>query len=174
MRDYSEHKRLLQEALTKQYKKERKKILNRFSYAKKKGFTVDRYNFPEFVKNPSKQDIRRLQIYASDFSYHILSSPNTIYDGAGLVISNFKHEISRYPKYAKPTLTNWLNESISQYGETEVARMLNRGYQNGYIITREIAYDETELYNYTKTMMEFLEIDGDTINNTIENVPEEV
>lgn len=73
------------------------------------------------------------------------------------IISNFKADvISRYPESAGPTLQKWLDELIRNYGENDVAQMLQNAADNGLIIDYSVAYDEEKLMNAIAEFMDYL------------------
>jgi hypothetical protein len=73
-----------------------------------------------------------------------------------IVISNFKNDVSHYPAIAEPLINSWLNELISNYGEADVATMLEDAKANGTWIDYTIAYNRDKLLGMVAEMMEYL------------------
>ena len=75
---------------------------------------------------------------------------------ADTVISNYRAEIFHFPSKAFPKLNAWLDRLLTQYSKTDVATMLQRGAEDGHVVTRQIAYDDTALDGYIADMLNYL------------------
>lgn len=75
---------------------------------------------------------------------------------ADTVISNYRAEIMHYPSKAYPKLNAWLDRLLTQYSKTDVASMLQQGAEDGHVVTRQIAYDDTALDGYIADMLNYL------------------
>jgi hypothetical protein len=73
-----------------------------------------------------------------------------------IVISNFREDISHFPQMAEPMLGNWLNELINNYGEDDVAQMLEEAKADGIWIDYTIAYSRDNLLGMISQMMDYL------------------
>lgn len=75
---------------------------------------------------------------------------------ADTVISNYRAEIMHYPSKAYPKLNAWLDRLLTQYSKADVASMLQQGAEDGHVVTRQIAYDDTALDGYIADMLNYL------------------
>lgn len=73
-----------------------------------------------------------------------------------MVISNFYNDISHFPETAEPMLRSWVGELITQYGEDDVAEMLENAKADGIWIDYTIAYSKDLLLGMVADMMEYL------------------
>jgi hypothetical protein len=84
-----------------------------------------------------------------------------------IVISNFLAEVSHFPEVAYPIFKRWLNELIANYGENDVAEMLEGAKNEGYFITNKIAYDREKILSMISGMMEHLPDASDWFKNDL-------
>ena len=75
---------------------------------------------------------------------------------ADTVISNYRAEINHYPSNAGPKLNAWLDRLITQYSTIDVVTMLEKGAEDGHILTNKIAYDDKLLEGYVSDMLNYL------------------
>lgn len=80
------------------------------------------------------------------------------FDFSEHVIDAFRSMIALFPKMAEPYLSKWLEMSISQFGKDIVADGLTKAINAGNMLTRKMAYSETELANYTERLFEFFNV----------------
>lgn len=73
-----------------------------------------------------------------------------------IVIDNFMNDISHFPELAYPMLGNWIQELIRNYGEDDVAEMLENAKANGIWIDYSVAYSRDLLLGMISEMMEYL------------------
>lgn len=80
------------------------------------------------------------------------------FDFSEHVIDAFRSMIALFPKMAEPYLTKWLDMAIEQFGKEVVADGLAKAINDGNMLTRKIAYSETELVNYTERLFKFFNV----------------
>lgn len=80
------------------------------------------------------------------------------FDFSEHVIDAFRSMIALFPKMAEPYLSKWLEMSIEQFGKDTVADGLTKAINAGNMLTRKMAYSETELANYTERLFEFFNV----------------
>lgn len=107
-----------------------------------------------------QQEEQRQQDQSYNYSYED-NYDDYIPNGVQIIISNFRATIAKYPTIAQPLLLRWLESLIQENGEENVAIMLQDGAENGYIITYEVAYSESELYNFMDAMLTYLPDQGE-------------
>lgn len=73
-----------------------------------------------------------------------------------IVIDNFMNDISHFPELAYPMLGSWINELIRNYGEDDVAEMLENAKSDGIWIDYSIAYSRDLLMTMISSMMDYL------------------
>jgi hypothetical protein len=73
-----------------------------------------------------------------------------------MVISNFREDVSHFPEVAEPMISAWLGELINNYGEDDVAQMLEEAKGEGVWIDYTIAYKRDALIGMISQMMEYL------------------
>lgn len=99
-------------------------------------------------------DLKDLQAIETAYSQGYSESQYDVF--STIVISNYKAHISHYPAMAQPILNNWLDKLITEYGEENVAEMLEYGISAGIIVSHKIAYNRDLLLNYMAEMNAFL------------------
>lgn len=172
--------------LKKEYKKERQRVLRRIKELDKKDklFTG---KVPEIPKKITQGSINRLKKisnqYIKDKSVYIDKDTGEIFKykrdylisketnqrettqndlprQEDMLINAYLDNASRFPKFAYPYLSGWLNALINARGKKDVAYMLQAAENAGVVLTWEIAYKDGELENYAHKLLEFLpEID---------------
>lgn len=189
--------------LEQSYARQRKRIQNALYRAKKHGYQFDVIVIPAIPKRITEASVRRLSKITPEYirskavsktnpvvttskkhkleyenEYKIKSlTPSTGVKGSDIfsriVISNYKAHISRFNETAYTILNNWLNQMISIYGAEDVAVMLERGAEEGHIVTYKIAYDSSKINNYISRMVDYLEsmgtLERDTLIDALEN-----
>lgn len=86
---------------------------------------------------------------------------------ARVVISNYRALINHYNEYTRSLLNKWLNAIIADADEKSVAVMLDRGAENGLILTFKIAYRRDRLFQYMANMLDYLPEAGDFTKESI-------
>lgn len=78
-----------------------------------------------------------------------------------VVIEQWRNTLEKFAKGACYNLLKaWVNTMIAENGIHNTAVMLEQGAQNGNILNREIAYNETEFTSYIANMMDYLPDQG--------------
>lgn len=180
----------------KEYKRQIKNLRSSISYYKSKGYEVNlsysTTNKPtrkdiEYIYNLNKNLSRNNVITVHPETGEILTprevnkinrearvrkikeekeEEKRLFDASKLVIKNYLRNAYHFPKMAYPKIKGWIDRLIDTQGEIEVAKMINKGYSEGRILTHEIAYDETMLFNYMQEEMNaigFVGIESDKI-----------
>lgn len=73
-----------------------------------------------------------------------------------MIINNFKANLTLFPTFAQPVLSNWLNNILAQQGKKATAEMLKRGADNGLLVTWEVAYKDGMLQQFMSEMLDYL------------------
>lgn len=73
-----------------------------------------------------------------------------------IIITNFRNNLFQWNIQFRNLMNEWLDMVIREYGEVNVARMLNEAEQNGCVITFQIAYSVSKARNYLAQMMNYL------------------
>ena len=72
------------------------------------------------------------------------------------VISNFKSILSKLNAKGAGVLEEWIDHLITNFGKKEVAVMLERGAQEGLVITYDVVYAEQLTRQYMAEMVKYL------------------
>lgn len=75
---------------------------------------------------------------------------------ADIVIQNFKSILSHFNAKGAGILEDWIDHLITNFGKQEVAVMLERGAQEGLIITYDVVYAEQLTRQYMAEMVRYL------------------
>jgi len=78
-----------------------------------------------------------------------------------ILLNNFLDEFANYPKFFAPRVVPWINNLIAEHGKQAVVEMLQRGAENGVIVTHQIAYSYELTSQYMSDMLEYLPQDMD-------------
>lgn len=111
------------------------------------------------TRRERKQQIQAPMPTAGYYVPDNISEDTRFFDKA--VIGEYRRNISHFGSGAYNTLTTWLDELISEYGEHDVAEMLEEGARNNTVVTYQIAYDDEKLQEYMTDMFDFLEFGAD-------------
>lgn len=170
----------------KEYARLLKNIKSKVRYYGKKGYIPDEVLASyERVSSPKKADIIALANLNKTARSHFVfleidtgelrGTPDTpfadyekIVDWSSETIELYRSGYSHFPTYAEPILNAWLDSLIEKNGVQDVAAMLVKGYQNGLILTYEIAYDDSLLGRYMNDHLKYIGMDKET-RNTILN-----
>ena len=167
-----------------QYEKQRNRILSYARKLKKKGLQYEIYipTLNQLRKSAVKgQELAKLtrelkRITPEEIRSHSVpiptQSPPIAIDETGnlydrIVISNFRALISQFNEYARNELTRWLNAIIAQTSEHETAVMLDRGAENGLILTYKFVYNRQRLFEYMANMIDYLPEAGEFTKESI-------
>lgn len=162
-----------------QYEKQRNRILSYTRKLRKKGYDYQIYipTLHELRKSGVKgKELTKLTLQLKSITPQKIRSqakpiPNrnyipyepefsgNLYDR--VVISNFRALINHYNEYARSLLNKWLNEIIANTDEHSAAVMLDRGAENGLILTYKIVYKRDRLFQYMANMLDYLPEAGD-------------
>lgn len=171
-----------------QYEKQRNRILSYARKLKKKGLQYEIYipTLNQLRKSGVKgqeltkltRELKRItpeEIRSRSVAIPIQSPPPMTIDETGslydrIVISNFRALISQFNEYARNELTRWLNAIIAQTSEHETAVMLDRGAENGLILTYKFVYNRQRLFEYMANMIEYLPEAGEFTKESIMDV----
>ena len=77
-------------------------------------------------------------------------------------IPQFRESYAGYNRPFVAEMDSWLGNLINKYGEEKVGKMLEKGMQNGVIVTREVAYDAAKMHEFQSKMLAYLEMDKET------------
>lgn len=168
-----------------QYEKNRNRILSYARKLKKKGLQYEIYipTLNQLRKSGVKgheltkltRELKRItpaEIRSHSVPIPIQSPPPMTIDETGnlydrIVISNFRALISQFNEYARNELTRWLNAIIAQTSEHETAVMLDRGAENGLILTYKFVYNRQLLFEYMANMIDYLPEVGEFTKESI-------
>lgn len=75
---------------------------------------------------------------------------------SNVVISNWRKQVSHFPRLLEPILSNWMDRLLSTYDVDEVAGMIEEGVKNGFVLDYSMAYDYGLIMQYASGMMQFL------------------
>lgn len=171
--------------IKKEYQKERRRILRYIrELSKKDQFYTGKV--PDIPKNITQASVNRLkklsnktikdkskyfdrdtgEIFDTKKDYKKAkqeSIPDDIPRQEDMLIGAFLDNASKFPKFAYPFLSGWINTLIAQRGKQDVATMLQMAEDNGVTLTWDIAYKEGELNNFAHELLNYLpEVDGFT------------
>ena len=168
-----------------QYEKQRNRILSYARKLKKKGLQYEIYipTLNQLRKSGVKgQELAKLtrelkrttpeEIRSHSVAIPTQSPPHIEIDETGnlydrIVISNFRALISQFNEYARNELTRWLNAIIAKTSEHETAVMLDRGAENGLILTYKFVYNRQRLFEYMANMIDYLPEAGEFTKESI-------
>ena len=168
-----------------QYEKQRNRILSYARKLKKKGLQYEIYipTLNQLRKSGVKgqeltkltRELKRItpeEIRSRSVAIPKQSPPPITIDETGnlydrIVISNFRALISQFNEYARNELTRWLNAIIAQTSEHETAVMLDRGAENGLILTYKFVYNRQRLFEYMANMIDYLPEAGEFTKESI-------
>lgn len=72
------------------------------------------------------------------------------------IISQFRQRASNFNPTAYQIIDNWLTNAILKYGNTAVAKMLEKGAQAGHVLSYEVLYDENKLYQFLTDFLDYI------------------
>lgn len=162
-----------------QYEKQRNRILSYARKLKKVGLEYETYiptlhelrkegvkgqelsKLTRQLKTIKPAEIRALAkpILTTNYIPYNIDLTGNLYDR--VVISNYRALISHFNEYTSNILLNWLNSIISTTSEHETAVMLDKGAENGLILTYKVAYKKDRLFQYMANMLDYLPEAGD-------------
>lgn len=166
----------------KEYERLLKNLKAKVRYYGKKGYIPDEeLTTYERVSSPKKADIIALaslnKVARSHFVFldfdtgELRGTPDTPFadyektvDWSYESIELYRSGYSHFPTYAEPRLNAWLDSLIEKHGVQDVAAMLVKGYQNGLILTYEIAYDDSLLGRYMNDHLKYIGMDKEMRN----------
>lgn len=172
----------------KEYARLLKNLKSKVRYYGKKGYIPDEELASyERVSSPKKADIialaslnkaaRRHFVFLEFDTGELRGTPDipfadyeTIIDWSTETIELYRSGYSHFPAYAEPRLNAWLDSLIEKHGVQDVAAMLVNGYQNGLILTYEIAYDESLLGRYMNDHLKYIGMDKETRNTILNDI----
>lgn len=96
----------------------------------------------------------------------------TFNDWSNIIISNVKSIIAEYPTMLQPLVRPWLEKMIEVYGQERVAEMLERAQNEGYEITRGMAYSTEEINKYIANLQTIMNNMLDSENLSAEQYDE--
>lgn len=73
-----------------------------------------------------------------------------------VTITNYRGMIRPVNQYAHDLLTAWLDNIIAKHGEHKTAVMLNKGAENGVLLSYKVLYDKDKLHQYIAEMLNYL------------------
>lgn len=171
---------------TSQYTKNRNRIMAYQRRLRKKGMEIDIY-FPtenELRKQGVKgtelsKYTRKLKTYTSKELKKLskpvpqqafipqdnISTDSSFFDR--VVISGFREHVSQFNPKASELLLSWLDKILSENDEHSVAIMLQDGAEHGNIVTYQIAYNTSLLYQYMSNMIDYLPDQGDLFKENL-------
>lgn len=163
--------------------KERKRILNTLARLKRQGYTVSNINIGKPLTG--LQDYELVTEYLKELTGEIIRMNTYRLDKEGIYVSRFEDtsrkrkaseemmmklyennwnmHIAQFPTVAKPYLAEITKNYIDQYGRKTVYDGINNAMRDGYVLTREIAYSEEELFNYAVGLSRYF--DGGNMAN---------
>lgn len=110
--------------------KEKQKLIDKVADAKGEKEDINYYTGEEFKNYPHFKDV---------------------------VISNFEEDMAHFPEVYEPIMKPWLQEMIRQYGEDEVAEMLEKSKQDGSIPSPKVRYKRAEIIEGISRMMNHMD-----------------
>lgn len=90
-----------------------------------------------------------------------------------IILSNYRAHIAQFNQKAYLVLSKWLDKLIADKGKKDVSIMLEKGANNGLIVTYKIVYSETALYNYISSMLDYLPDTGNIYKDEFMDAMEE-
>lgn len=90
-----------------------------------------------------------------------------------IVISNTLARVSQFRSELVPVFENWMDRLIQDNGRLEVAKMLQKGANEGKIVDFKVMYSETEMYKYFSDMLDFLPDQGDMYKEQVLEILQE-
>ena len=89
------------------------------------------------------------------------------------VIQGFIAHVSEYPRKAADVCIGWLNKQIAEHGRMQVAEMLQESNQAGLWLTFWEVYKGADVHGMLNNMLDYLEVDGATRQQIIDEIDEE-
>lgn len=83
-------------------------------------------------------------------------SPMPVPSMSNVIINSFRYQISQYPPSAFLLASRWLDAQIATNGTEEVAKMLQKGADEGLWLTPKEAYKDENIKMMINGMMDFL------------------
>lgn len=90
-----------------------------------------------------------------------------------IILSNYRAHIAQFNQKAYSALSKWLDKLIADKGKKDVSIMLEKGANNGLIVTYKIVYSETALSNYISSMLDYLPDTGNIYKDEFMDAMEE-
>lgn len=100
-----------------------------------------------------------------------ISSDKSLFDRS--VIQGFRINLMNYNEHANLILNTWLDKVLAIRDIHDVAIMLERGAEAGYLVNRKIVYDSTQMNNYMSAMLDYLPDIGPLTKSEIMEAMEE-
>lgn len=132
------------------------------------GYDTTGFKIPRFTKD-STQAVERAKTRLEQITGYVQDIKNrqdneqendSVYNDWWYAISNFRSELTQSYAVNFPFvnyLIKWSSDIISEFGEKAFGNMLINGQDNGYILTREVMYNENNAgTDYMNGMLNFL------------------
>lgn len=92
---------------------------------------------------------------------------------SNVIINSFRYQISQYPPSAFLLVSRWLDAQIATNGAEEVAKMLQKGADEGLWLTPKEAYKDENIKMMLNGMMDFLGFDAIEKREFMESIDDE-
>ena len=169
------------EKITPQYLYQRGQYGGELSYGEivsaKRGLILEKQEHKR-VKEEQKllqqREIKARQYHTNAKGFKVptnISSDKSLYDHS--VIQGFRINLLNYNEHANLILNTWLDKILAIRDIHDVAVMLERGADAGYLVNRKIVYDRTQMNNYMSAMLDYLPDVGPLTKSEIMEAMEE-
>ena len=95
-------------------------------------------------------------------------------DFSEIVLNNYIVSLEAFGDNAKAILNEWLGRLREKFGDADVAEMLQKGAENGSVLTYEIAYNGDKLAGYIRDMLDYLPEGGEMYTEDLMEALEEM
>lgn len=92
---------------------------------------------------------------------------------SNVIINSFRYQISQYPPSAFLLVSRWLDAQIATNGVEEVAKMLQKGADEGLWLTPKEAYKDENIKMMINGMTDFLGFDAIEKREFMESIDDE-
>jgi len=100
---------------------------------------------------------KKIQVSTSE---HFFVPPENVADDLSFydstIISNYRAYVHQFNEYASTLLLSWLDRLLATNDVHDVAIMLQKGAENGEMLTYQIVYAQDKLVNYISNMLDYL------------------
>lgn len=115
---------------------------------------------------------KKQEVPSATFVPPYRENPDTSFTDA-VAITQFRSHVNQFNERASSVLNTWLDRMLNENSLHDVAVMLNRGAEEGVMVTYQVAYSSDALVQYVGKMIEFLPEAGSIYRDEIIDAMEE-